>query len=544
MLNNQNIVLSDSAVKYRMGSIPKALPYKVSGISLFICDHPVRIFFFLFVFSLGNPVRGQESLLNQPVTIKDTTLNLYQAFRLISGLTRLNFTYSPDMLNLSGEVRISAENESLRSVLDGILRDPSLEYRIIGQQLVIFRPVVVTRSDFIIPRSGDSIAILEIKGRVLDKHTLEPVPFSNISLVGKSIGTVANLEGNFLLKISSLHLQDSLGLSCMGYERLIMPVTGFINAGKDYFLVPDIIPIQEVIIRKTNALSLLRTAIENIPKNYPPEPTLLTSFYREIITKNDKVMAVSEAILQTYKTSYQMPVPGDQIKIIKGRKTIENSNADTIMLKLKAGLNTTLLLDLAKNLPDFLTEENFQAYHYKMADIVISDQHELYVIQFSPREMVPEALYKGRIFLDLKSLAIAAVEFEVDPARMEAASHMFVLKKPRHIKVKPQQAAYRVSFRKIEERYYLNMIHCETTFRVRHKNQLFGSSYSTILEMAVTEVETNDVERFRIKETARSQEIFIEQIGEFHDSFWGGYNFIKPEEPLEQAIKKIGKGLN
>jgi len=181
-------------------------------------------------------------------------------------------------------------------------------------------------------------------------------------------------------------------------------------------------------------------------------------------------MAVSEAILQTYKTGYNLPATGDQIKIIKGRKTTDNHGTDTLILKLKAGLNTTLLLDVAKNLPDFLTEENFQFYNYKMTDIIVSDQNELYVIQFSPKDMNPGAIYKGRIFLDLKSLAIAAVEFEVDPTKIEEASYMFVLKKPRHIKVKPQKAQYRVTFRKIEDRYYLNLIRCETTFRIRHKN--------------------------------------------------------------------------
>jgi hypothetical protein len=532
--------LSDITVKYHPGNSSEAFSHRASGLRTSPGIHPVGIFFFIIILFMGGSIKGQDSLLQQQITVKDTTLSVYQAFRLLSGLTHLNFTYSPDMIDLSKRVSINVEDKSLRSVLKGILLDPSLEFRIIGQQLVIFRPLVVKRSTFSIPQDGDSIAMLEIRGRVLDRNTLQPVPFANICLVGKSIGTVANLEGNFLMKINSRHLQDSLGISCMGYERLIIPITSFIHPGQNYYLKPDIIPIQEVIIRKTNALSLLRAAIENIPHNYPIEPTLLTSFYREIVTKNDRVMAVSEAILQTYKTGYNMSVSGDQIKIVKGRKTIESSSADTLILKLKAGLNTTLLLDVAKNLPEFLIEENFQSYYYKMADIIVSDQNELYVIEFSPRDVVPATLYKGRIFLDLKSLAIAAVEFEVDPTKMETASHMFVLKKPRHVKVKPLKAEYKVTFRNIDGRYYLNLIRCKTSFRIRQKNQLFGSTYSTILEMAVTDIETDNVERFRIKETVRSQDIFMEQISDFQDSFWGEYNFIKPEVPLEKAIKDLG----
>src|SRR4030042_2708555 len=174
-----------------------------------------------------------------------------------------------------------------------------------------------------------------------------------------------------------------------------------------------------------------------------------------------------------------------------------------------------------------------------MADIIGSDQNESYVVSFSPREGYPDSYYKGRIFLDIKSLAITAVEFEVDPAKMDEATGMFVLRKPRDIRVKPQKAQYRVNFSKTADRYMLNLIRCETSFRIRHKNQLFGSLYSTILEMAVTRAETEDIERLRIKETAPSQEIFMEQITDFQDSFWGEYNFIKPEEPLEEAMKKL-----
>jgi len=531
--------LPESPVKYRQGKSPKALIYKVSGSIKCYDPHPAKILFFILVLSISGLIRGQDSLLTRRITVRDTTLNIYQAFQLISQITRLNFTYSPDMIDLSKAVRMGAENEPLHSVLTSVLQDPSLEYRIIGKQIVVFRPVVVKRQQLITPFSRDSVSMLEIRGRVLDRYNRQPVPFANICLVGKSIGTVANLQGNFLLKVSSLHLQDSLGISCMGYKQLTLPVTAFLTSGQDYYLKPDIIPIQEVIIRKTNALSLLRSAIENIPRNYPPDPTLLTSFYREIVTKNDQVMAVSEAILQTYKTGYNLPATVDQIKIIRGRKTMDKNSADTLILKLKAGLNTTLLLDVAKNLPDFLTEESFQNYYYKMTDIIVSDQNELYVIQFSPKDVSPGSIYKGRIFLDLKSLAIEAVEFEVDPTKIEEASHMFVLKKPRHIKVKSQKAQYKVTFRKIGDRYYLNLIRCETTFRIRHKNQLFGSVYTTILEMAVTQVETSEVERFRIKETTRSQEIFMEQITDYQDSFWGEYNFIKPEEPLEEAMKKL-----
>ena len=72
-------------------------------------------------------MKGQDSLLYQRITVRDTTLQVLQAFQLISKLTLLNFTYSRDMIDLSKKIRLEAENEPLHSVLDRALGDPSLQ---------------------------------------------------------------------------------------------------------------------------------------------------------------------------------------------------------------------------------------------------------------------------------------------------------------------------------------------------------------------------------------------------------------------------------
>jgi hypothetical protein len=498
------------------------------------------IVFFLLFFSTS--LKGQGTIDIQQISVNDTILTVQQAFQLISKLTSLNFSYNPDIIDISKKIRIAAHQESLNSILNQLLEDPTLKYRIIGRQIIIYRPlkrIIPDNSAAIY--SIDSIYIIEITGRVLDIHNRKPIPFANIWIVNKGTGTVSNLEGYFILKINSQYLNDTIGISCMGYKRMLLPVIDFIAESRNIFLAADLIPIQEVIIRQTNPISLLHSAIENIPKNYPNKPALLTSFYREIIRKNDNIMAVSEAILQTYKTAYNYGGSLDQIKLIKGRKTKDISGKDSIILKLKAGLNTTLLLDIIKHIPDFLTEENFGAYSYKMKDIIVNNQDELYLIQFTPRKDFRDAIYKGNIYLNISTLAIVEVEFEVDPLKIEEAADMFVLKKPRNIKVKPQEAKYRVAFKKTGEKYYLNLIRCETAFRIRQKSQLFGSLYQTSLEMAVTQIDTADIEKFRIKEIAHTYEIFSELVQQYEDDFWGSFNYIKPEEPLEEAIKNLSQ---
>src|SRR6185437_1308870 len=54
-----------------------------------------------------------------------------------------------------------------------------------------------------------------INGRVEDNHTGEGIPFATVLLVHSSVGTVADLNGNFTLKSSVF--KDTLRVQAIGY---------------------------------------------------------------------------------------------------------------------------------------------------------------------------------------------------------------------------------------------------------------------------------------------------------------------------------------
>ncbi|HJX71684.1 MAG TPA: hypothetical protein VJ346_07025, partial [Bacteroidales bacterium] len=206
---------------------------------------------------------------------------------------------------------------------------------------------------------------------------------------------------------------------------------------------------------------------------------------------------------------------------------------------LKAGLNTTILLDIVKNPADFLQEEFFGYYDYQLSDIISDNNRETYVISFKQKEAVNEPLYFGKIYIDVNSLAIKNLEFSLDKVGIEKTGERFVIKKPRWLIVKPVEANYRVSYREFGQKYYLSLIRCETGFRIRKRKQLFSSLYDSKIEMVVTDIDTSDVKRFRYRDVAKPETIFTDLINEKPEIFWENYNYIKPEEPLEEAMDKI-----
>jgi hypothetical protein len=63
--------------------------------------------------------------------------------------------------------------------------------------------------------------------------------------------------------------------------------------------------------------------------------------------------------------------------------------------------------------------------------------------------------------------------------------------------------------------------------------------------MAVTDIDIENIVRFKIKEAAKPTDVFSEQVDNFDDpEFWGDYNIIRPEESIIEATQKLSKKLN
>src|SRR6188768_1189336 len=55
------------------------------------------------------------------------------------------------------------------------------------------------------------------KGHVSDKNTSAPLPYASLGVKGKSIGTIANEQGDFTLDLSKANSGDSIIISYIGY---------------------------------------------------------------------------------------------------------------------------------------------------------------------------------------------------------------------------------------------------------------------------------------------------------------------------------------
>lgn len=494
----------------------------------------------LIIISLtGN---AQNQVFETPITYKTKDIELYDALNELSEMIGYEFSYNADLIPAHKRVKADFKNEKLPVILNNLLNDSTLNYKIVEKQIVIYKKNTLNALAFHHSNLNDSTFRFTIKGKVIDQISEEPLAYANISILGKSIGTVTNNDGEFVFKIPAQFLPFNLAVSFVGYKNAIVPISELSRDVNIIYLKRANISLQEVVIRYVEPKTLIREAVEKIPENYSTQDNIYTVFYREIIQRNDDYAAVSEAVLNVFKSPYTN-YHNDHIRLLKSRKNIDYSIMDTIFFKLKGGLHASLYLDIIKNSISFIDIDKLDLYEYTMANIVKFDNSTAYEIEFSPRYYLKDESFRGKIFIDTETSAIKAAEFEIEPSAVSKMSQELVVKRNWRVKVKPISAKYKVSYRTFNNVLHLNMVRGELDFRVKNRKSLFADNYKTIFEFAVNDIDTTNIDDFKRKEMINTEQIFIDRENEYDAEFWGEYNFIKPDEPLEEALVRIAKNL-
>ena len=393
-------------------------------------------------------------------------------------------------------------------------------------------------------RAKKDTAFKTFVGKVIDNTTRKPVVFANVYLIGSSLGTVTNAEGEFVLKVPTTELDRKVGISYLGYNNKVISLADLKDKENVIRLEISAVSLDEVVIRTDDPLELLKMAFRRINDNYKTDPEMLIGFYRETVKQNRSYVAVAEAVLDVYKSSYGSLVDFDRVKIYKGRKSEDVKKSDTLMFKLQGGPRTSFLLDVVKNPGELLSEDYLENYNYRFAGFASIDGRDNYVIEFDQKENVDMPLYKGRIYLDTKNMAFARLEFSYSDKALVLADNELIRKKPMDLKVDVLGAEYMVNYRMLNDKWYLNHVRSELVFKCNWKKKRYNATYTTALEMAVTDRDTVNITKSKYRDQTKMTDIFADQVNAYKDeNYWGEYNYIKPDESIESVINKLNRKL-
>ncbi|MDR0412184.1 MAG: carboxypeptidase-like regulatory domain-containing protein [Dysgonamonadaceae bacterium] len=396
----------------------------------------------------------------------------------------------------------------------------------------------------VVPRmalSQNEEAFYRIGGTVKNAKNKKSIEYVQVAAVGTNVATIANADGEFVLKINKDLPVTEIELSCIGYYNARYDITQATPPDRVFYLSPHPIELKEIeVLSWKNPADLIEAAIDQIEHNYSPAPQLLKAFYRETIQKGKKYINISEAVMDIYKSSYLRNAAGDRVQVLKGRKLLSPRQKDTLAVKLLGGPNMAVFMDVVKNPEVLLDKECLPFYAYQLKDAVSIDDRLQYAVQFKPQGITSQPLYSGIFYIDQETLSFTRIEFNMEMRDKAKVTDLILKNKPRGLRFTPDNIAYIVSYKQQEGKTHLNYIRNEIQFKCDWKKRLFSTRYTVTSEMVVTGREQENVSGIAGKNAFSTRKSLGDEVMLYYDAdFWGAYNIIEPTESLESAIGKL-----
>lgn len=503
------------------------------------------ICFFLLFISLPMQADG-NNMLDRKIVLSKQKGTIYQLLEEVSERSEFLFIYDSKIIDNEKRIKLKKKEYTIREAIYAITGNNKIQMQIIGNHILLSLPSktnTTTSTPIVTPVIKDS-TYFDIEGVLQDHYSKEPISFGTISVKENPIGTISNQNGEFRLRLPDSLRQSTIHFSHIGYEPQEVRSEILIDKYNTLALEPKVIPIQEVVIRLVNPVKLIQEMLDKRKSNYTNQSVYLTTFYREGVEHKKKLANLTEAIFKVYKTPYNNIQHSDQVKLLKMHRISNEQDHDSLIAKIKSGINACLTLDVVKNLPDFLTLDEENLYTYAHTDITVIDNRLANVISFEQKNNISGPLYKGEIYIDAENYALLRVFFEYNPKYIKDAANMFIRKKSKGLKIIPQKVSYTITYKSWNETYYINHVKGDLYFKIKKRKSLFNTNnLHTWFEMVTCKTDTSDVKRFVKNEILPTRTIFGETNFIYDENFWGNFNIILPEEKLYEAISKISSKI-
>lgn len=448
--------------------------------------------------------------------------------------------------------------------------------------------------------TATTFAQTELRGKVADFLTYQPIESASVYLENTTIGSISNADGNFVLKVPQQHLQDTLVISSIGYKSFKVVISEFEN-GSDIFLEEDVASLDEVVIvadpRPTTGNGIVQKAIEKLPKNLPEQPYLQKGFLRHKERNKKEYKWLIESAITLYDSSYASGAKNNlKINVDETRKSYDLRDIDSLFtysaylksIGSKGGnlnrnsIKTKSLIDAIKwndsrvnglenlfkgklnlvrnsNVTGALFGKNIlEKQQFDLDTILVDNGRKLYKIRISKGAdfvgLNTPNIYnegfepKGWIYIYYDNYAIKKVEYE-----LVAASDV---QKKRSKSLFDTQTIHKliITYMEYNDKMYPNYIYYETPKLVntgdRSSDRIKTEAepgfdkdeqyYYTIQEILFSDIiQDPELIKQELQQNDWSADIFSSKP--YNESFWKTYNVLLESKEEEKLIQDLSK---
>lgn len=164
------------------------------------------------------------------VSIKAKDIALKHLLSRLQKQTSYRFLYEDSQLPKNARVDVNAENQTIQEVLDNALKNSTLQYKILNNNLVVIN-------------SLENVSLVRVLNGEIRDETGAPLPGANIQVKGSTSGTTSDAEGRFSIEVLK---NTTLIISFIGYitQEVKVPENGYVKIN----MVPGDKNLDEVVV--------------------------------------------------------------------------------------------------------------------------------------------------------------------------------------------------------------------------------------------------------------------------------------------------------
>ncbi|RRB07169.1 DUF5686 and carboxypeptidase-like regulatory domain-containing protein [Larkinella rosea] len=291
----------------------------------------------------------------------------------------------------------------------------------------------------------------KISGRITDAGTGEGIPFANVALKGKTVGTTSDENGKYTL--TSTQTGDSLLFSSLGYQTRAYPINPVASQTIDAVLASTATKLQEVKIYAKGGDPAYRIIREAIRRREQFDPDQLTAFQYESYSKVEAYVnnfanqrkkgrgpgpvgrllsrlpaiydsqgkpAVPVFVSETFSEYYQRANPHKtKEKILKSRASGVGISDGGVSAQLTGSsfqqynFYRNYINLLRKDLPSPLGQAWQTIYKFRLIDTVTVSGVVCFQIDFEPKRPTDLA-FSGTTWIDTTRFGLSQIDAKID----------------------------------------------------------------------------------------------------------------------------------
>ncbi len=373
--------------------------------------------------------------------------------------------------------------------------------------------------------------IIKLIGKITNKDTGEPIPFTNVGVVGSYIGAASNLDGVFEFKIPVKYSDRKIEASAVGFSTFSKIVAECSTTDTlKIMLSPIEYKIEEVNVEAESLVlqKRIKEAAKHISQNYLQTPFNYDAYYRSEKIVNNSRTKLREAAIRIYDDKGYERADAYQVFKERGYKFLQvRKNFQSLSLYDGASyLDELLEMDIVRGRGNILNANNVNFYELNLDKITQYENDSIWVISYKSKRPTLSTTgdyytlsYSGKIYIKIKDFAVVKNETQVTASNYSPQGRSFYVNEKRQ-DWKPLTIKYdfNVIYKQHNDKYYLSYVNYNRQHKLKNKenNEIKKETIKT--EMVITKINTKNPEVIE-------KRAYYEDMP-YNEKFWETYNII------------------